>query len=331
MPRPKTLDECRKELSDSIPRLKLKGSVNHLNFYAVASQVLLSRDDVDSGLAWLNTLMERKLEARVGASALGSKKTEFVEYYAGGRGTKVADFRKLLTETLTEFEARIGFVDKIPNLLRELAGPEFGSVLRAGAHWKDPGAGVQHGEFTHRIQWFLVVVSGKLDAPAAGPRVSAYRALTEITRFSTGLNPADRVRPELEYIPLWSVLFDRLTEFWEHEGSPNGLLKQACDMQDFRCPEFLHPHIIATDNRARWPLLGAFLHARTLKRETFLQPAVRLQYIVKKLHVPSDMAAGYAKELEQVYASNPNDAKLVSAFLKQVLDKHGTAKGYVAQ
>ena len=34
--------------------------------------------------------------------------------------------------------------------------PQVWSLLEQARHWKDPGASINHGEYTHRLQWWII-------------------------------------------------------------------------------------------------------------------------------------------------------------------------------
>ncbi len=61
-----------------------------------------------------------------------------------------------LSAALKSFESMVGFAprDVIPMGL--LDTPTFLGLIRSGIAFKDFGAGIKHGEWTHRMQWFAI-------------------------------------------------------------------------------------------------------------------------------------------------------------------------------
>jgi hypothetical protein len=76
-----------------------------------------------------------------------------------------------LSGALKLFEAMVGFanLDVIP--LGLLDSPTFLGLIRRGIAFKDFGAGIPHGEWTHRLQWFAIaaeITEGFTKAKGAG-------------------------------------------------------------------------------------------------------------------------------------------------------------------
>lgn len=67
-----------------------------------------------------------------------------------------ADPCKKLWAELMEKERRWGFSSTLAILTGELQPHEFFDCLRNGYPLKDPGAGRSHGEYSHRIQWYMI-------------------------------------------------------------------------------------------------------------------------------------------------------------------------------
>jgi hypothetical protein len=113
-------------------------------------------------------------------------------------------FRKLLTGALARNEARHRFSiaedNPKPDILVGTPGREFNDFLRAGKPFKDINAGPEHGENSHRIQWYLVSNCPTLThAP-----VDIYKGLPKWRTESAKLSPTS---PRKFY--LWEFLFDR--------------------------------------------------------------------------------------------------------------------------
>jgi hypothetical protein len=66
---------------------------------------------------------------------------------------------------LDEFEKGHGFVvvgERLPNFVGFVYGNVFKNALEQGEHWKDVGAGKDHGKYSHRLQWYLVISAGAI-------------------------------------------------------------------------------------------------------------------------------------------------------------------------
>jgi hypothetical protein len=181
-------------------------------------------------------------------------------------------FRKLLTEVLEEHEDAAGFTHLnngrlVPTVLKFLSKQEFsGDLISKGLQFKDPGAKVDHGEFTHRIQWFLITSGARTSHHTCEvfKKVATYTPLwpASITKGT----PEKRTK-DFAYavFGLWDALVDRL--------GPSDLQHKAgfdfiCEsVTDFRSPEILYKWLIE-DPQAHneVPLLSAILGARRAKR-----------------------------------------------------------------
>ena len=76
-----------------------------------------------------------------------------------------------LSDALKSFEGMVGFanLDVIP--MGILDSPTFLGIIRRGIAFKDFGAGIPHGEWTHRLQWFAIaaeITEGFTKAKGAG-------------------------------------------------------------------------------------------------------------------------------------------------------------------
>jgi hypothetical protein len=181
--------------------------------------------------------------------------------------------------------------------------PDFNKQLVKRSHWKDPGAQLIHGEFTHRIQWYAV-------ARALFTEVGAAATVFE----SIGAYSGSYKRPALDdsYLYLWDALCDRTNqvdvsfndELFKTEGAPGR-------SSDFRSPENLNFFLRSNEGSEghRWPLLRDFLSARYSKREFQMrqamedaknylggeeawQEAFQLQYLCRKIYNTSYWALG---------------------------------------
>lgn len=171
-----------------------------------------------------------------------------------GQGKKEESaYAHLLTRELGEREKAYGF-----NLLPGGKVKVYYDVLPADVflrenaeamHWKDL-IDPRHGEFTHRIQWYLVMREIQ-------PRVGTTKMFAMINGIPG----------------LWDYLFDRAPL-----GS--GRTPAAVDANDFRSPEHFNDYLTGGTAAAQYPLLTSFLTARKQKRENTFE---KHEYLARKL------------------------------------------------
>jgi Family of unknown function (DUF5636) len=116
--------------------------------------------------------------------------------------------------------------------------------------WKDPGAGFAHGEFTHRIQWFMIMERVK------EPDMGWSNFYAWIGKHQPPPAPPNTLYQDFG---LWAALVDR----------PNlaGPPFQAVSSVDFRCPEHLTTYLIDDNNKSNIEFLHAFCKGRYNKRK----------------------------------------------------------------
>jgi hypothetical protein len=149
-------------------------------------------------------------------------------------------------------------------------------LLKHGYHWKDAAVGAWHGEFTHRIHWYLVVEKhnsgngGWLD----NPPVELFKALGD----PKTINQMYPWNANQKKVNVWDQLFDNgdnnadlnagETSQCPHYGKPNL----------FRKPENLHKFI--QDQRGSPDLwaLGYLIWGRAQKRKNESAEALRQRY-----------------------------------------------------
>lgn len=176
------------------------------------------------------------------------------------------NFGKLLTRALDDFERKHGFVvpEKLPVFVAFVFGGVFKDTIKSRMHFKDVGAGPNHGEFTHRIQWYALTRGGALisvDKENAGDVYSAiHRWLNK--------NPGGGG----QLLQLWNYVFDMQPRL----VGPGDRL----DGTDFRSPENLNLWLTGDEEPDFCPLLRSFLRARMNKRQRVVGVD---QYFKKKL------------------------------------------------
>jgi hypothetical protein len=77
-----------------------------------------------------------------------------------------------LSGALKSFETALGFAERDVIPLGILDTPTFLGLIRGGIAFKDFGAGIKHGEWTHRLQWFAI--AAEITEGFTKPRGAAY-------------------------------------------------------------------------------------------------------------------------------------------------------------
>ncbi|WP_260961037.1 LirA/MavJ family T4SS effector [Pseudomonas citri] len=210
-------------------------------------------------------------------------------------------FSKLLSDVLGRWEHDNGFdVDhswmlggrRPADILIGNPKSLFNLQLESGRPFKDLGAGAQHGEFTHRIQWYLVgnalegFKAGDLYKDikrwiSRGKLLSHQASLSSPTLFST---------EEGHKRYLWEYLFDR-------DGEPSNAISVAflARQGDFRGPSNLAAYLREPPHEAAFPLLTWCMRDRYTKR---LHQAFDAAYMLKKAPKNSQL-----KELAKIFES----------------------------
>jgi hypothetical protein len=171
---------------------------------------------------------------------------------------KDRDFSKLLTASLDEFERNHGFVivgDRPPNYAGFVFGNVFKESLALKQHWKDVGAGAEHGEYTHRLQWYILIKAGAVRTTPANQEATVFASIAPWQKGKTNL---------------WTFVFDQMAK----DPSIGG------DKYDFRSPENLNLWLVGDASPEFCPVLRAFLRTRMAKRQ-FTNDMQK--YLAKKL------------------------------------------------
>lgn len=156
--------------------------------------------------------------------------------------------------TVLEFKNSLSVVEglhKTPVLTGFVPPPMFCEhLLHNGYHWKDPGAGADHGEHTHRIQWNIVMrtLTGKRES---------FLNIFKTTAYMKSLSAyADK------NLTIWDVLFDRFTQGQVERDVPRS--------ESAAAPNFLHSYIMNTGPFDKWPMLRSYTQRRFEKRQNEL-------------------------------------------------------------
>jgi hypothetical protein len=238
------------------------------------SKILTDEDKVKTALTELNNQMlaivppSSKLSFFNSAPKLSAKEqVAEVSKYLKARYPNPGDqpaigknnnFSKLFTKALLENEHAYGFKGDTVTLGGGLEGEIFIKELIVKCkRWKDVGVPGMHGEYTHRVQWFIV--SRYLQIKDLTP---LYQRIGEWTVRRNG-SPS--------YLALWDALFDRA-------GGNTNPFERAGD-NDFRSPEKLSTWMLRPENESSFPLVHAYLQARFNKRDG----ANFTEYVARKL------------------------------------------------
>lgn len=220
-------------------------------------------------------------------------------YYKGEakKPQKDRDFSKLLSGALDKFETEHGFVvvgEKLPNYAGFVYGNVFKESLRLKQHWKDVGAGESHGEYSHRLQWYIVIKAGAIVSTPKNQEALVFQSIANFQRGKTNL---------------WTLLFDQL----KNSESIGG------DKEDFRSPENLNLWLVGDQDPDFCPVLRTFLRARMAKRGTY-----RLdEYLQRKLNISQEQTSELMEQmkLDNIEKKNPSARILFPKGEKPTLSK----------
>jgi hypothetical protein len=211
-------------------------------------------------------------------------------------------FSKVLVTALNQFEKNLNYpVNKDqyfhPRYVGFVKPKTFLDNIAQGAHWKDVGASPDHGEFTHRIQWFVIAASGVLPAH----KVSAiYR---EVGQCALSSPKKDRFKQGA----LWARLCDRPMNL---QNLGEGQIGVSESNDDYRCPEHFNAYLRSAQQT--YPLLSSFLKARHEKRSMVVdsnnfpsQPIMKDYCAKKKYKVQkyNDLNELDRKDIDQIVKS----------------------------
>lgn len=259
---PKTCLEIKTELHEWFGEGRIKKSRFYEDFAKIGS-FLSDPAQYFPALRELHSEMERLFDAR-GSGFSGGEQLNRNLYQAlahiyetsepgSTKGWLKNRFSKLLTEILWKNEVATGFSaganSSQIDILIGLSGAKFNWLLKNGRPFKDIGASYQHGENSHRIQWYLISKMGNLD--------------NSILEIYSGLVPwgtKEVYKPFGRKIYMWEFLVDR-------DGIPSNvsLPIKTDNQQDFRAPSNVNRYLIGGSDRDLY-LLKACLSHRWGKR-----------------------------------------------------------------
>lgn len=154
-----------------------------------------------------------------------------------------------LSDSLRYYEVMCWFPADLLLPLGVLTADDFLFYIRRGYVLKDYGAGVRHGEFTHRLQWHAVMVAITNGFTTADPKKQGWDHTPLDLYTSLGMKKNDG---------LWARLFDQ-------NGSAD----------DYHHPDTLHADLLNSSEHAA---LAKMLTKRETKRRQELVDLI-LQYV----------------------------------------------------
>ena len=162
-------------------------------------------------------------------------------------------FQHVLTAVLKANEKRLGF-QSAATYLGYVQPEEFRQRLKQGMQFKDPTVPGGHGEFTHRIQWYLI--TKELEPPEEG-WVDFYKWIGSVKHTK----PVEGDEEDWGELGLWDLVVDRNKSGRESDDVPYNTDEDT----DFRSPENLHQYIMEK-LPATCPLLSSLISRRDFKR-----------------------------------------------------------------
>jgi hypothetical protein len=197
-----------------------------------------------------------------------------------------------LSSILSHFEKMCGFPEDVLLPMGILTSEIFYSYIRRGYILKDYGAGVKHGEFTHRLQWHVImrVITNNFSKARSGSwDHSPFELYTSFGQ-----------KPNLR---LWGFLFDK-------PGSGN-------DKEFFNHPDAFHARVL--NEKAMFPKLAEFVARRETKRRQEFVANILKFLENKKIDTPDKFMHG-----SNPLASHDNFVGFEQWFMKTGVDKYGS-------
>lgn len=127
-----------------------------------------------------------------------------------------------------------------------LDGKDFNRILLAhGYQFKDVAAGRDHGEYTHRLQWYAIYRALAFgDLTLTNRPIDIFRSMGAVPDSAANANVRAR-----RHLYLWEALFDN---FKSDEVARNNNTEAYCT-DTFNSPEVLNMELVRTANQAATP------------------------------------------------------------------------------
>jgi Family of unknown function (DUF5636) len=199
--------------------------------------------------------------------------------------TNPPKFYGVLKRILWNHETKWGFnkeVNETPTLSGFVHPTSFNELLlKQARHWKDPGASINHGEYTHRLQWWIICSEhycGGIYRLKADP-VKRFRQLPKYAT-SSWRNPqieseVQSTKSTVEVVAQQPTYADVYTNrsLWDYlcDAVPlNDTMAATTPASDsFRSPQFMNLYLTDPSRmlvEPKFPALYNFLVARFNKR-----------------------------------------------------------------
>jgi Family of unknown function (DUF5636) len=205
---------------------------------------------------------ERDKIYRQRAKTYYGKATERAKAKTEGRSVeKDADLQHLVTLEFADGEKSAGLAKWKNNgephqvmVMGPFSGQGFLRNLQLGRHWKDI-VNPNHGEYTHRLQWYLIGKGAGLSGVGDIFRKIGSAEVAEYAPY-----PGAPKEAYLMYT-VWDAIVDRLPTTDERAASFPFVAQNSLD---FRCPENFLTWLCGQEDR--YPILTSFLRGRKEKR-----------------------------------------------------------------
>jgi hypothetical protein len=203
---------------------------------------------------------------------------------------QVVKHHKVLTSFFSKWERDAGFNvgtgqrdgDRLPpgpaTLTGFVHGDDFRNhLLKHGYHWKDAGVGTGHGEFTHRIHWYMVVEKhrGSNGQWLNNSPVEAFKALGA----AETINQKYPWNATQKRVNIWDQVFDNGETNADLNGGGEPVPCPHYQKPNvFRRPETLHKYIQEQRDSPDLWALGFLIWGRTNKRRNEDAATLRKRY-----------------------------------------------------
>jgi hypothetical protein len=271
-----------------------------LKAFAAIGAILTDPEEVTNGLRRLETAMlshipVSSLAKLVGYAKKSSEKQaqDLIEYYQKGGTQKPKGLGSLLAKALEAAERAYKISGTPATITANVAPQTFvDELLKQRRPFKDPGAGVEHGEYTHRIQWFIVCTSSDYTDNCDKTPGDVYE---HIGKWFFPAVTNTKTEAPVSNLSMWDALVDRA-------GAPANQFPDEGKL-DFRNPNKFHPWMLGNEAQGEknFPILYAYLSARAKKRKE-IDP---VEYLSQKLYGKS-----YVELFNEEYDKNKSLAQM---------------------
>lgn len=176
----------------------------------------------------------------------------------------VRGFKKLLTSCLEANEREHDFNVPGTNVAIDIIvglPAKFNDLLKDRRPFKDVGAGKEHGEHSHRIQWYLITQMGT-GHPWGTLKEPAALIYEKLPGWNTKYTAHPEIFRKQRDFYMWEFLVDR-------DGVPSNAAMipfKTLEQTDFRAPSNLNRWLISEQAALTFPFLNTCLRERWEKR-----------------------------------------------------------------